>query len=327
MPYNPLFRCTSAALAVLAVAFAGTSFADALHASPRYELSRDDRAALERSACLEPHGLKVDRATAYDHRGERYATARCQSHGSVDGQPMHYHVTCAYEDEAWSCFNEVEYLRAKIGSKELYLVAPRARMSEAYGATKYLVRAGKVDLESGAMFDPVQVAPRTIYHVHVEPAGPRAVRIQKHPEWLYVERGSPDGYRELAAAEAQPIAADIEEGRAARYPIYAYFRGHATGDARYFREAFLPTAHIEGNRDGKLVSWTLDEYCALFNGKPAEDEKSRVRSIEYTDVSGDAAIVKATLDHGATVFTDYFVLLKVDGTWKIANKVYSARKK
>lgn len=29
--------------------------------------------------------------------------------------------------------------------------------------------------------------------------------------------------------------------------------------------------------------------------------------------------------HGATTFTDYFVLLKVDGAWKIANKVYSSR--
>ena len=37
--------------------------------------------------------------------------------------------------------------------------------------------------------------------------------------------------------------------------------------------------------------------------------------------------VKATLDHGNTVFTDYFVLLKVDDEWKIANKVYNARKK
>ena len=33
----------------------------------------------------------------------------------------------------------------------------------------------------------------------------------------------------------------------------------------------------------------------------------------------------ATLVHGPTTFTDYFVLLKVDGEWKIANKVYSSR--
>jgi len=45
------------------------------------------------------------------------------------------------------------------------------------------------------------------------------------------------------------------------------------------------------------------------------------------DVSGDAAVVKAPLDHGATVFTDYIILLKVDGEWKIASKVYSGRRR
>ena len=43
------------------------------------------------------------------------------------------------------------------------------------------------------------------------------------------------------------------------------------------------------------------------------------------DVSGTAAMAKATLVHGATTFTDYFVLLKDNGEWKMANKVYSSR--
>ena len=30
------------------------------------------------------------------------------------------------------------------------------------------------------------------------------------------------------------------------------------------------------------------------------------------------------MKRGSTTFTDYFVLLKVDGQWKIANKVYHA---
>jgi hypothetical protein len=91
------------------------------------------------------------------------------------------------------------------------------------------------------------------------------------------------------------------------------------------RQPFLPTAHIEGIRDGRLVSWTLDQYCALFKGAPAPDEASRKRSIDSIDISGTAAMARATLLHGNTTFTDYFVLLKVDGAWKIANKVYSAR--
>jgi len=88
------------------------------------------------------------------------------------------------------------------------------------------------------------------------------------------------------------------------------------------RAAFLPTAHIEGIRNGVFPSWTVDQYVAGFRGTPAPDEASRVRTIELVDRSGTAAMVKATLKHGTTRFTDYFVLLKSDGRWLIANKVY-----
>jgi hypothetical protein len=116
-----------------------------------------------------------------------------------------------------------------------------------------------------------------------------------------------------------------EEG--VRAALENYFRGHATGDAAHFRKAFLPTAHIEGNRQGAFTSWTLDEYCRGFTGKPAADEAARSRTIDLVEVSGDAGLAKATLDHGAVVFTDYFVLLKVNSEWKIANKVYHGRRK
>jgi hypothetical protein len=123
------------------------------------------------------------------------------------------------------------------------------------------------------------------------------------------------------------MAADQGEQEGVRAAIKHYFQGHATGDASHFRLAFLPTAHIEGNRQGKFTSWTLEEYCGLFNWKPAVDEDKRMRTIDIVDVSGDSAIARATLDHGAIVFSDYFVLLKVDGAWKIANKVYHGHRK
>lgn len=112
-----------------------------------------------------------------------------------------------------------------------------------------------------------------------------------------------------------------------RAALESYLRGHATSDAAHMRLAFLPTAHIEGLREGKFISWTLDEYCALFTGTPAVDESTRQRHIDTIDISGTAASAKATLVHGDVTFTDYFVLLKIDGEWKIANKVYHANRK
>lgn len=105
-------------------------------------------------------------------------------------------------------------------------------------------------------------------------------------------------------------------------PLHAYARGHATGDPSWFREAFLPTARVEGLRDGVFSSWSLDDYCALFDGSPAPDEADRSRSVDEVHVCQTVATATMTLHHGTSTFTDMFVLLRVDGGWRIANKVY-----
>lgn len=105
-------------------------------------------------------------------------------------------------------------------------------------------------------------------------------------------------------------------------PLESYARGHATGDPRHFRDAFLPTAHVEGIRDGHFTSWDLDDYCALFDGTPALDEHQSVRTVDSVEVRGSVATATMTLNHGSTVFTDMFVLVHVAHGWRIANKVY-----
>ena len=136
----------------------------------------------------------------------------------------------------------------------------------------------------------------------------------------------------LALIFAAPVAlastaAAPDEAALARVPLENYLKGHATGDGAYMRLAFLPTAHIEGVRDGKFTSWTADEYISRFTGKPAADEAQRTRRIDAIDITGQAGTARATLTFPNAVVTDYFVLLKVDGEWKIANKVYSSAKK
>jgi hypothetical protein len=133
----------------------------------------------------------------------------------------------------------------------------------------------------------------------------------------------------VAAALAAPAGAGAQpsaDERAVREVVGVYFRGHATNQADTMRAAFLPTAHIEGIRNGTFTSWTVDQYVAGFRGQPAADEAARTRTIDVVDISGSAAMVRATLKHGATTFTDYFVLLKNEGVWKIANKVYHAQR-
>lgn len=125
---------------------------------------------------------------------------------------------------------------------------------------------------------------------------------------------------DIAIAAMAPAVAD-----AVLEPLYAYIRGHATGDPAHFRDAFLASAHIEGIRDGEFVSWRLDEYCALFHGQPAADEATRERRIDNVRVHGTVASASMTLWHGADIFTDIFLLIRAEGRWRIANKAYHRR--
>ena len=124
-----------------------------------------------------------------------------------------------------------------------------------------------------------------------------------------------------------PVAFDADRAtdqqRAAAEPLQNYMQGHAADDAAFMRKAFLPTASIESIQNGEFTSWPLETYCERFKSKPAADESSRRRTIDWLEIAGDAACAKVTLVHGATTFTDYFVLLKAADGWKIANKAFS----
>ena len=128
-------------------------------------------------------------------------------------------------------------------------------------------------------------------------------------------------------ATSQPAATSrfSAEQAAVLTPIEQYFLGHARDDAAHMRLAFLPSAHIESMREGVFTSWPLEFYCERFKGVPAADEAQRRRTVDWIDVGGDSACAKITLVHGAVTFTDYFVLLKTEAGWRIANKAFSGQ--
>lgn len=122
-------------------------------------------------------------------------------------------------------------------------------------------------------------------------------------------------------------AAQTSERDAARVPLENYIKGHATGDGEYMKKAF----HTEGNlifvRDGKYTTRSFADYISGFTGKPAADESSRKRSIESVDVSGNAGVGKIILDYPTARLVDYMSLLKIDGEWKIVNKIFYSEPK
>ncbi len=112
------------------------------------------------------------------------------------------------------------------------------------------------------------------------------------------------------------------EEAAIRAAVEHYLQGHATGDGAHFEQVFHPESKLFWIRDGALNQRPSDEYIAGASGKPAADEAQRKRRIAMVDVTGTAAVVKVELDYPGAMITDYFSMLKVDGEWKILNKIF-----
>lgn len=117
------------------------------------------------------------------------------------------------------------------------------------------------------------------------------------------------------------------ESAAARVPLDNYIQGHATGNGDFMRKAFHAEAKVMAFRDGKMMNLTAEEFASRFNGKPAADEAQRKRRIESVEITGNAGVGKIVLEYPTVTFTDYMSLLKVDGEWKIVNKVFYAEPK
>ena len=132
---------------------------------------------------------------------------------------------------------------------------------------------------------------------------------------------------------AAPLAAQTtaksssDEEKAARVPVEHYLAGHATGDGAHFKAAFAPQAYLFWVRADTLATRTSAEYIAGANGSPAADEAQRKRWIESVDVSGTAGVAKVVLDYPTTRFVDYLSLLKINGEWKIINKIFYSEPK
>ena len=175
--------------------------ADAFHVSESFKLPKADRRVVAEIAWVKAYGVRVEEISgAYSHNG-RYAMARCKPHDFVDKLPIQYEVSCAREGTAWTCSAGHSYLRARIGRRELRLVAPRGILREALGVARHLVESGRFESsQEHNQRDLVAVKPRHFVHIHVEPAGENTFKVFDSPHWIHFLAVSSHGrttYREI----------------------------------------------------------------------------------------------------------------------------------
>lgn len=118
-----------------------------------------------------------------------------------------------------------------------------------------------------------------------------------------------------------------DDETAIRQTLQHYLQAHVTGNPDHLKKAFHPDARLVFVREGKLAQMTMAEYAARFSGKPADDEAQRQRQIESMKIDGNAAMARITFDYPATFTTDFMLLLKLDGAWRIVNKSFYVRRK
>ena len=105
------------------------------------------------------------------------------------------------------------------------------------------------------------------------------------------------------------MRASIEEYKAVETAAMKFVKSVAEGDSRYAKELFTEDAVLFGFLDGALERGSIDQFYRNVDSVAAGDKfKARI------DVVGWG---------GRIDFTDYLLLLKIDGEWRCVAKTYN----
>lgn len=103
-----------------------------------------------------------------------------------------------------------------------------------------------------------------------------------------------------------------------------YIDGTANGDPEQVRRAFHPDFNLYTVNDADSL-W-IRSGAKYIDGIKVGEKNNRKGRIISIDVEHNAAMAKAEIAiPGWRIFTDYFLLLKYEGAWKIVQKSYTWR--
>ncbi len=128
----------------------------------------------------------------------------------------------------------------------------------------------------------------------------------------------------IASAQAPGF---VSEDAMVRETVANYLHGLKFNDIESLKKAFLPEAKLYFvKKNGTLGQLTQAEWYAGFKGSAGKEEQGDL-SIASIDVSGNAAAAKVEEEYPNSHYTDYISLLKLNGEWKIVNKIFYATPK
>lgn len=119
------------------------------------------------------------------------------------------------------------------------------------------------------------------------------------------------------------MRASIEEYKAVEAAAMKFVKSVAEGDSRYAKELFTDEAVLFGYLDGKLEHGSIEQFYRNVDTVAAGDRfKAR---IDVAAIEETLAVVRVLEEGwgGRIDFTDYLLLLKIDGEWRCVAKAYN----
>ena len=108
--------------------------------------------------------------------------------------------------------------------------------------------------------------------------------------------------------------------------VQTYLDGLYEGDADKLASVFHETSALTYEHDGKLTVLPRDQWLKAVRERGSPQSRGLVRddAILQVDQAGPTtAFVKVKCQIPPRYFTDYLSLLKVDGRWMVAQKVFA----
>jgi hypothetical protein len=117
------------------------------------------------------------------------------------------------------------------------------------------------------------------------------------------------------------VATDANEYDAINKIVQVYIEGAISGNSTVMSSAFHKDATIFGYIGPDLFAGPIQKLFDWNNENgPATDLQTQIANV---DLFGTVATLRLELTNWTGFrFTDLFTLLKVDGNWKIMNKVF-----
>ena len=131
----------------------------------------------------------------------------------------------------------------------------------------------------------------------------------------------------VAVVRAQAPAGSDEA--AVRQAVDAYFEALKNRDIETLKKLIpAETKFHSVGRDGKIDEMSQERWHALI--RPTEQSPGKYEmtgSIASLDITGNTAMVKSVVEMPRVIFQEYISMLKIDGQWRMVNKIYVMKPK